>query len=224
MNVNLIVTIAILIPTVALSIIVHEVAHGWVAYRLGDSTAKNLGRLTLNPLPHIDIIGTVLLPLIMYFTAGAVFGWAKPVPFNPHNFHRHIDVKKGTMWVALAGPGSNLIIAFLASFILVLVKKIVPSSHPFLYYTLVLTAQAFVTINICLAILNLIPIPPLDGSKVVMRFLPSKYYSLYLRLERYGFLILIILLISGGLSLIVQGPINFFEDLFVLIPEAIFNG
>ena len=224
MNVNLIVTIIILIPTVALSIIVHEVAHGWVAYRLGDSTAKNLGRLTLNPLPHIDIIGTILLPLIMYYTAGAVFGWAKPVPFNPQNFQPHIDIRKGTMWVALAGPGSNLIIAFLASFILVLVKKFVPSSHPLLYYILVLMAQAFVTINICLAFLNLIPIPPLDGSKVVMRFLPTKYYHYYLRLERYGFLILIILLISGGLSLIVQGPINFFENLFVQIAEFLFNG
>ncbi|GAG08209.1 unnamed protein product, partial [marine sediment metagenome] len=186
-------------------------------------TAKNLGRLTLNPLPHIDMMGTVILPLVMLFLGGPVFGWAKPVPFNPHNFHRHIDIKKGTMWVALAGPGSNLLLAFVFSFVLVLVYKFVPSSLAFVYVPLSSLAQAVIYLNLFLAFLNLIPIPPLDGSKVVMRFLSAKYYNLYLGLERYGMIILIILLVSGGLSYLVLGPVDFFYKVFLWLPRFLFN-
>ena len=224
MSYELILKVIVWVVPIVFSIVLHEVAHGWMAYRLGDPTAKNMGRLTLNPLPHIDMMGTIVLPLVMLILGGPVFGWAKPVPFNPNNFHRHIDVRKGTMWVALAGPGSNLLLAFIFSFILVLVTKFVPSSFAFLYILLRQLVEAFITINLWLAFLNLMPIPPLDGSKVVMRFLPVEYYHSYLRLERYGFLILIILLVSGVLSSLIQGPVAFVEKLFLWIPRFLFNG
>jgi Zn-dependent protease len=223
MNNDLILRIIIWVVPIVFSIVLHEVAHGWMAYRLGDPTAKNMGRLTLNPLPHIDMMGTVILPLVMLFLGGPVFGWAKPVPFNPHNFHRHIDIRKGTMWVALAGPGSNLTLAFAFSFVLVLVNKFVPSSLAFVYVPLSLLAQAVIYLNLFLAFLNLIPIPPLDGSKVVMRFLPARYYNLYLRLERYGMIILIVLLVSGGLSYLVLGPVDFFYKVLLWLPRFLLN-
>ena len=222
MSSELILRIIIWATPVVFSIVVHEVAHGWMAYRLGDSTAKDMGRLTLNPLPHIDIMGTVLLPLIMLFLGGPVFGWAKPVRFNPQNFHPHIDIRRGTMWVALAGPGSNLALAFIASFIFVLVQRLFSSFHPFVYIPLLQVAQALILINLVLAFLNLIPIPPLDGSKVLMRFMPSKYYNYYLMLERYGFLIIVILLASGVFSHLILGPVGFFYRIFLLIPRSLF--
>ncbi|MBN1833003.1 MAG: site-2 protease family protein [Deltaproteobacteria bacterium] len=223
MNHDLILRIIIWVVPIVFSIVLHEWAHGWMANRLGDPTAKNMGRLTLNPLPHIDMIGTVILPLVMLFLGGPVFGWAKPVPFNPHNFHRHIDIRKGTMWVALAGPGSNLLLAFIFSFILVLVNKFVPSSLVFVHVSLSELSKAVIYLNLFLAFLNLIPIPPLDGSKVVMRFLPTEHYNLYLRLERYGMIILIVLLVSGGLSYFVLGPVDFFYKVFLWLPRFLFN-
>jgi Zn-dependent protease len=223
MNNELILRIIIWAVPIVFSIVLHEVAHGWMAYKLGDPTAKNLGRLTLNPFPHIDVMGTVILPLMMLFLGGPIFGWAKPVPFNPHNFYRHIDARKGTMWVALAGPGSNLMLAFIFSFVFVLVAKFVPPSFAFVYVPLSLLAQAVISLNLFLAFLNLLPIPPLDGSKVVMRFLPARYYSAYLRVERYGMIILIILLVSGALSYLVLGPVDFFYKIFLWIPRFLFN-
>jgi Zn-dependent protease len=223
MNQDLILKIIIWVVPIVFSIVLHEVAHGWMAYRLGDPTAKNLGRLTLNPLPHIDIMGTVILPLVMLFLGGPVFGWAKPVPFNAHNFHRHVDIRKGTMWVALAGPGSNLLLAFVFSFVLVLVYKFMPSSLAAVYVPLSELSKAFIYLNLFLAFLNLIPIPPLDGSKVVMRFLPARYYNLYLGIERYGMIILIILLVSGALSYLVLGPVDFFYRVLLWVPRFLFG-
>ena len=118
---------------VLFSIVIHEVSHGWVAYKLGDETAKRMGRLTLNPLPHVDLVGTVILPFIMIVLGGPVFGWAKPVPFNPLNFRRSVNIRNGIMWVALAGACSNLLLAFLFSFILVLIQ-IFFSGFPSLFY------------------------------------------------------------------------------------------
>ena len=105
---NVIMRVVMWAVPVVFSIVVHEVSHGWMAYRLGDDTAKRMGRLTLNPVSHIDPMGTVILPLIMIIMGGPVFGWAKPVPFNPYNFKRNVNIRTGAMWVALAGPGSNL--------------------------------------------------------------------------------------------------------------------
>jgi Zn-dependent protease len=168
-----------------LSLGLHEMAHGWMAYKLGDPTAKHSGRLTLNPLAHIDLLGTIILPLILFLIPGALpFGWAKPVPINPNHFR---NPKKDTMWVGLAGPAANLIVAFLFSLILKTVAA------PYLANLLLWT----IVINLVLAIFNFIPIPPLDGSKILAYFLPAKLSVRYLKVQMYG-LIFIIILINFG--------------------------
>ena len=223
MNINVIVRVFIWIVPVLFSIVVHEVSHGWMAYRLGDDTAKRMGRLTLNPLPHIDPIGTLILPLIMIIMGGPVFGWAKPVPFNPYNFNRKVNARSGAMWVALAGPSSNLILAFISSFFFIAVHKFFSGLPPLVFFSITQLAQALIFINLVLASLNLIPIPPLDGSKILMRFLPVKFNSYYLALERYGFLILIILLATGVFSSLVWVPVKFLYKIFLLVPRVLFG-
>lgn len=172
------------------SIIFHELAHGWVAYLMGDPTAKSLGRLSLNPLKHLDIMGTIML-----FVFG--FGWAKPVPVN---FGRLHDRRKGMILVSAAGIITNTLIAFIALFLNRLLS-LSPSSTPgeLLYYL----AQ----INIMLAAFNLIPLPPLDGSKILMGFASSGVQNFVFRFERYGFFIVIALLYFGVLNPV----INFFQ-------------
>ena len=220
---NVIMRVIMWAVPVVFSIVVHEVSHGWMAYRLGDDTAKRMGRLTLNPIPHIDPLGTVILPLIMIIMGGPVFGWAKPVPFNPYNFRGNVSVRSGAMWVALAGPGSNLGIAFISSFILVAALKFLPGFPSVIYFSITQLAQAFIVINLVLASLNLIPIPPLDGSKILMRFLPPEYDRHFLILERYGFFILLILLATGAFSSLVWVPVEFLFRLFLLIPRWLFG-
>jgi len=165
------------------SIIIHELAHGWVAYRMGDPTSKWQGRLSLNPLKHLDPVGTLML-----FIFG--FGWAKPVQVNFNNLH---DIRKGLIFVSSAGIAANMILAFLAFFTLHILSP-APGGVPatFLYYL----AQ----INIILAAFNLIPIPPLDGSKILMGFLPERLQYSLSRLEPYGFFIIIGLLYFGALN------------------------
>ncbi len=177
------------IVALVFSIIIHEVAHGYVAYRLGDPTARNANRLTLNPLAHIDLMGSIILPLFLIIVKSPVLlGWAKPVPFNPGYFR---DVKKGVMLVGLAGPVSNLLLAAIAAVIL----RIFPFGE-----IIGLFLVHVCLINVILAVFNLIPIPPLDGSRVVIGFLPSHMVSGYLSLERYGFLIIFGLLYLGVLD------------------------
>ena len=223
MGSSLLIKIAIWAVPVLFSIIIHEVAHGWMAHRLGDCTAKDMGRLTLNPASHIDIIGTIVLPLMMLILGGPVFGWAKPVPFNPNNFHRNVDIRKGTMLVALAGPGSNLIIAFFFSFLFIFVLKFFSSFPHIIFISLSQLTQALIYINLLLCCFNLIPIPPLDGSKILMGLLPTKYYNFFLMLERYGFIIIIILLASGAFSNLIFGPVNFLFKVFLSIPLFLIN-
>jgi Zn-dependent protease len=165
------------------SIILHELAHGWVAYRMGDPTAKLLGRLSLNPLKHLDPIGTVML-----FIFG--FGWAKPVPVNFNNLH---DTRKGLILVSSAGITANMILAFLAFFLLRLLS---PAPSGVLATLLFYLAE----INIILASFNLIPIPPLDGSKILMGFLPERFQYYLSRLEPFGLFIIIGLLYIGALD------------------------
>lgn len=208
---------------VLFSIVVHEVSHGWMAYGLGDDTAKRMGRLTLNPIPHIDLVGTIILPFIMIIAGGPVFGWAKPVPFNPYNFNRNVDVRSGAMWVALAGPCSNLIIAFISSFLLVATVKYFSSLPGILFFSILQFTQALFFVNLVLAALNLIPIPPLDGSKILMRFLPNTYLVHFLKLERYGFIILILLLATGTLANLINVPVAVLSHIFLAIPKFIFS-
>lgn len=208
---------------VLFSIVIHEVSHGWVAYRLGDETAKRMGRLTLNPLPHIDLVGTVILPFIMIVMGGPVFGWAKPVPFNPLNFRKSVNIRNGIMWVALAGACSNLVLAFLFSFILVLIQRFFSGFPDLVYFLLSQLAQALIFINLVLATLNLIPVPPLDGSKVLMRILPIRYEPYFHQLERYGFIIIIILFATGLFSKLIWVPVKFLAGIFLLIPSLLFG-
>lgn len=172
---------------------VHEFSHGFVAYKLGDSTAKYSGRLTLNPLAHLDIFWTVILPILLFFsTAGQfVFGAAKPVPIN---YSALRNPKRDIIWVGLAGPLSNLIFAFLLS----LVLRFLPDS-----LLVAMLLENFIMINIVLGVFNLIPIPPLDGSRIVMGLLPQRLSYRYVQFEQYGFIIVIVLIWMGALNFVI---------------------
>ena len=181
----------------------HESAHAWIAWKLGDDTAKNLGRVTLNPIPHIDPIGTVLFPLLQIFGGALLLGWAKPTPYNPANFRRDVTMRQGHMLVAAAGPISNLLLGlFFAVALIVFVRqRVIDSDQDFLFNILV----QGVGLNVMLAVFNFIPIPPLDGSKVASFGLPGDLGDRYDRVVGpYGFLILMLLLISGAFSYIAR--------------------
>jgi len=194
---NIIQKIIVMAPPLIFAIVLHEVAHGWVADKLGDHTARDRGRLTLNPISHIDLFGTIIMPILLYVSTHGrfVFGYAKPVPINPYNFK---DPKKGMALSSLAGPGVNLIMAMAFSFILRIVLPGIEGFIPKAAWEsfglpLVLMLGYGVLINVGLALLNLIPIPPLDGSRIVYWFLPDTMASAYYRLERYGMLIILAL-------------------------------
>ncbi len=198
---------------VLFAITVHEVAHGWMASKLGDKTAFIMGRLTLNPLKHIDPIGTILVPGILLLLGGIVFGWAKPVPVTYANLNKP---KRDMAIVAAAGPISNLIMAIIWALI---AKLGVVLYHLGLSWALaiVLMGQAGIIINLLLMTINLIPIPPLDGSRIVSGFLPNKASLVYNRLEPYGFFILLFLLITGILGLIISPIISLLFRLIAII-------
>lgn len=153
---------------IILSAVFHEYAHGWAAYRLGDPTAKNEGRLTLNPLAHLDPIGTVIIPLFLLFTSGIFIGWAKPVPYNPYNLK---DQRYGSLKVAIAGPGVNLLIAVCLGLILRFSSGYISGFN----VTFPLFLSFIIYINIFLALFNLLPFPPLDGSKVFADLFPNQW-------------------------------------------------
>ncbi|MEK7579244.1 MAG: site-2 protease family protein [Patescibacteria group bacterium] len=168
-----------------LSIILHEVAHGYAAEALGDPTARYAGRLTLNPIPHIDPVGSIILPLVTWFSGGFIFGWAKPVPYNPYNLRHGVW---GEAWVAAAGPITNIAIAFI--FGLLIRFAPIPSG-------LIEIFQLIVVVNISLAIFNLVPIPPLDGSKILFALLPPSKQNIRYALEQYGFILVIVFILVG---------------------------
>ena len=182
---------------VLFAITVHEVAHGWVAYRFGDKTAFMLGRLTLNPFKHIDLIGTILVPLILLILpTGFIFGWAKPVPINPRNFKHY---RRDMALVALAGPVSNFIMAIIWA----IISKIaiwLQMAHQIDTGPIVYMGQAGIFINLMLGLLNLFPLPPLDGGRVLSNILPGKASYYFDRLEPFGLLIILILLATGLLG------------------------
>lgn len=197
MSIQVLQKVAIYVIPLILAITIHEAAHAYVAHRFGDDTAKSQGRLSLNPLVHIDILGTILFPLLGLIAGGFIFGWAKPVPIN---YGRLLNPKRNILWIALAGPFSNLFMAL----VWLLVLSLSRNFNAYFASQLVLMAQAGVSINISLMIINLLPILPLDGGRIVYSLLPNKQAFQYSKSERYGMLILLTLLILGGLSYIIQ--------------------
>ncbi len=174
----------ILIAILIMSIVIHELAHGYSALALGDPTAKYAGRLTLNPIKHLDVVGSFIVPFISYALAGFIFGWAKPVPYNPYNLRNQ---RWGELLVAIAGPLSNLLIAFVFGMVIRISLMSGWGGDAFLSLTLFI-----VFINVVLAIFNLVPIPPLDGSKILFAILPYRYRQLRAVLETYGLIFVII--------------------------------
>ncbi|HRK02855.1 MAG TPA: site-2 protease family protein [Oligoflexia bacterium] len=202
-----------------MAIVIHEVAHAFVARRHGDHTAEKLGRLTLNPVPHIDPIGTLLFPAVNILTGIPIlFGWAKPVPID---YNRLKPYRRGLFLVALAGPASNFLLGFLAALFLVAFSSLVPSSF-YLYEPLRGMAFVAISINYALGLFNLVPLPPLDGSKMVESFLSYEATRQYEKLAAYSFFILLALLWSGALSVLAI-PINFLSNLSIGIWAAIFG-
>jgi len=206
---SLIQRIVIWILPVIFAITVHEVAHGWVAKKLGDNTASFMGRLTLNPVKHIDVLGTLIIPglLLLTFT-GFIFGWAKPVPVDPRNFKKP---RRDMAIVALAGPVSNLLMAISWALVarLGVMIELEAVSLPLIYMGI-----AGISINLVLALINLIPIPPLDGSRIVSGILPDRWAWQYNRFERFGFIILLAMLWTGGLSYVLGYPMYYMQNMF----------
>jgi len=194
--------LAIWVLPVLFAITVHETAHGWVAFKLGDNTAHQLGRITLNPIKHIDLIGTVILPSLMLMIGGFVFGWAKPVPVNFSNLR---NPRRDMAFVALAGPGSNLLMAIFWA-IMVQIGWLIFESFPLAIF-LVYMGSAGIFINAILMVLNLFPILPLDGGRILHSILPPHWATPYAKLEPFGLVILVILLFSGVLGYILMTPV-----------------
>lgn len=187
------------LPILLFSVVVHEVAHGWTALRLGDPTARDLGRLTFNPIPHLDFIGSIAIPLLSLLSAGSIFiAWAKPVPINPMYFQ---DRRRGDLLVSAAGPISNLVVAAFCAVCYVLSVRLI---GPMENVTEGLSTQAAtfvihmfgagITLNIFLAVFNLIPVPPLDGSHVLAAFLPTRTAERFQQIGFFGIIVVIMLM------------------------------
>jgi Zn-dependent protease len=198
--------IAIWVLPVVFAITLHEVAHGWVAKLLGDRTAEAQGRLTLNPLSHIDPVGTLLVPGVMLLLGGFIFGWARPVPVNWGRLH---NPKRDTGLVAIAGPAANLAMII---FWILLARLAIALNLVFLSRPLLFMAAAGIYINSILMILNLLPLPPLDGGRVMSSLLPSQWAYKFDKLEPYGMIILVVLMVTHVLSMILGGPLGLVID------------
>lgn len=197
MSDNIIQQIAIYALPIIFAVTLHEAAHAFMSHKYGDDTAKILGRLSINPMRHIDIVGTIIFPLLGVALGGFIFGWAKPVPIN---YSRLNNPKRNLFWIALAGPLANFVMALAWALIFKL------SGYLNLYFgePLNLMAQAGIAVNISLMILNLLPILPLDGGRAVYALLPDKQAMQYAKVERYGLWILLLLLLVGGLDYVVK--------------------
>lgn len=204
------------LPILFFSIILHEYSHGYIACRNGDDTAYILGRLTFNPLKHIDFVGSIIVPIFCIMSGLPLFGWAKPVPVNPYNLN---NIRNDMAKVAFAGPAANLILVIISVLILKLVVMFDSNAA--------LLMQVFVyaiMINLLLALFNLMPIPPLDGSKILARFLPVQTANKYMRFERYGMLLVILLIVTGIFSKIIVPVFYIIFNLILSFVGGSFNG
>lgn len=207
--------IAIYALPVIFAITMHEAAHGYIAKQFGDFTAHNAGRISMNPMRHIDPVGTILVPLALFVLSkltvgsGFLFGWAKPVPVDFANL-RH--PKRDMLWVAAAGPGANLLMAFFWALMIKLALAMPDSAFA---KPLALMGIAGIEINVILMVLNLLPLPPLDGGRMMVSLLPNRIAYPFARIEPYGFMILLVLLFSGILSIII-GPVILWIKIFIV--------
>ena len=219
---------AILIPCLVVAIVFHEVAHGWTALALGDPTAKEQRRLSLNPIRHVDPVGTVIVPGALALFGGPIFGWAKPVPVRQNRLD---NPRYGMMAVAAAGPGSNLVMALIAAVALGLIAATL-TTPPGAVLTWVLTGlNYFIMINIFLALFNLLPIPPFDGSHIVQGLLPRSMAAQYAKLQQVGMFLLIALIAitwafpdSGIIENVVLPPVEWLRDKYMLLALWIAGG
>ena len=188
-------TLLIYIIPLLFAITLHEAAHGWIASKLGDHTARMMGRVTLDPTKHIDPIGTIAIPLVLLLSSsGFIFGWAKPVPIN---FNALRNGKNGMIWVALAGPGANIVMAICWLFVMIIAINMNIA-------VLIEMGRIGILVNCVLAVFNLLPIPPLDGSRVISALLPNRLAYQYNQLEQYGLYILLGLMFLGGFNYLVR--------------------
>lgn len=199
----------LVLPVLLFSVVLHEYAHGWMALRQGDRTALEAGRLTMNPIVHIDPVGSIIVPLILWLSPGDVlFGWARPVPVDPRNYRHY---RRGDILVSVAGIAANLMLAVVCTGLiigLIHLERALPAGEG-IFTTLRLMAQVGVVLNLILAFFNLIPIPPLDGSHVLYHLLPPRLALLYRELGRYGMLILIaILIFAPGIIGVLLRPVS----------------
>ena len=201
-----------LLPILLISLTVHELAHGWIAYRLGDPTAKSRGRLTINPLKHLDPLGTAMF-VGTYLLSGFVFGWAKPIPVSPYYFRNR---QRGMAVVGAAGPACNFLMAVLFGLILRFTYPVLAGPGR-IDTAIVEILKVFVEINIVLGVFNLIPIPPLDGSRVLGGFLPRGAYQKWVAVDRYGILILLALMVGFQRPFfsLLSGAVNGIWDLIL---------
>lgn len=215
----------ILIPCLVIAIVFHEVAHGWVALMLGDTTARDLGRLTLNPIKHVDPVGTLLVPGALALMGGPIFGWAKPVPVNARRLN---NPRYGMMAVAAAGPGTNILLAFIGAVLVGLASGLATNWGTQLPEFAMTAFGAFILINAFLAFFNLLPIPPFDGSHIVGGLLPRRWAKQWQQLQALGMLLLVVLIAATWafpnarwIENTILPPVTWMSELFFSVADGI---